>query len=98
MHSTIDTTAHSRPLNTLGHCIMRNLNEKHPNRPGFELRTPEFRTKTGPNGPWGVDMWNHSLYHYLEKNIQEHPKLLKSVWTGFFMSNILILDTYKIQY
>ena len=58
MHSTIDSTAHSRPLNSLEHkliCIyMHNLDDEPPTRPRCKPSTSAFRATTGPNEPSGL--------------------------------------------
>ena len=44
VRSTVDSTTHSRPLNSLEHCIyMHNLNKKHSTSRGYEPSTFEFR-------------------------------------------------------
>ena len=50
VHSTIDNTVHSRPLNSLEH-YMHNLDDTNPTLPRFEPGTSEFRATTGPNEP-----------------------------------------------
>ena len=66
MHSVIDSTAHTRPLNSLEHCIyMHNLNGKYPSgrssSPVNFVQQPErkivkrLESQRGPSPP-GVDV------------------------------------------
>ena len=49
---TIDSTAHSRPSNSLQH-YTHNLDDKYPTRPGFEPIIFDFRGTNGSNEPTG---------------------------------------------
>ena len=51
MHSAIDITAHTKPLNSLEH--MRNLDDKHPTRPGFDPINYDIHATAGSNGSLG---------------------------------------------
>ena len=54
MHSrpTIGSTVHSRPLNSLEHCI-HNHDDKYPARPGFEPGTSRLQAPVDTNEPSG---------------------------------------------
>ena len=48
MHSTIGSTVHSMPLNSLEHCICTTTS-----RPGFEPDTPRLQAPVDTNEPSG---------------------------------------------
>ena len=41
------------PLNSLGHCIMHNYDDKYPSRTGFEPGTPRLQAPADTNEPSG---------------------------------------------
>ena len=49
VHTTINSTAYCIPLNSSEHCIMHNLDDKHPTWPVLEPSTSKFRATSGSN-------------------------------------------------